>query len=233
MTTRVMNAWVLHKHWTGDTSARVVFFTRELGLIHCLCRGGRTLKKQAFLQPFTPLWLAVEERYDRFYTRSIEQHQPMLVLSGDSLFSGLYINELLYYALKPQYQDETLFDAYELILLALGRSQDRLVIEGQLRRFEWNLIKSCGHAFSFFQDARSDDAILENKYYQFIPGEGFVLQSGGIPGRYILALGEDNLDDLSCLKAAKMIMRKAIDHLLNGRELKSRALASLGKIKDG
>lgn len=224
MTTKSLQAWVIHKQWSGDTSARVHFFSRELGLVNCLCKGGRTPKKQSLLQAFTPLWLSVEERYDRYYTRTIESISPMLHLEGNSLFSGLYINELLYYALKPIYSDVELFDAYLSTLNGLASTNDRLVIESILRRFEWALLKACGHSFSWTEEVRTGSILNKNTYYQFIAGEGFVASSKGIPGEHILALAEDNLNEVYYLKSAKQIMRQAIDHLLGGREIKARAL---------
>jgi DNA repair protein RecO (recombination protein O) len=222
--TKSLQAWVLHKQWSGDTSARVSFFTRELGLVQCLCKGGRTPKKQSLLQAFTPLWVAVDERYDRYYARSIESISPMLQLEGTALFSGLYLNELLYYALSPVYPDGELFNAYLMTLNGLASTQDRLVIESLLRRFEWALLNACGSSFSLTQEARTDNAIAANTYYKLVVGEGFVPTNIGIPGEHLLALAEDNLSEAAYLKSAKIIMRQAIDHLLGGREIKARAL---------
>lgn len=224
MTTKSLQALVLHKQWSGDTSAKVIFFTRELGLVHCLCKGGRTPKKQSLLQAFTPLWLGVDERHDRYYARSVESLSPMLPLEGNALFSALYINELLYYVLKPVYPDAELFDAYLHTLNGLTSSQDRLVIEALLRRFEWTLLQTCGYMFSLTEEARTEQAIVANAYYQFIAGEGFILSHQGIAGEHILALAENKLDHPVYLKSAKIIMRQAIDHLLNGRDIKARAL---------
>lgn len=222
--TKSLQAWVLHKQWSGDTSARVTFFTREMGLVQCLCKGGRTPKKQSLLQAFTPLWVGMDERYDRYYTRTIESISPMLQLEGNSLFSGLYINELLYYALSPIYPDEELFSAYLVTLNSLALLSDRLAVESLLRRFEWVLLKSCGHSFSLIQEARTGALIETDAYYQFVAGEGFTKVNKGIPGEHLLALAEDNLHDSVYLKSAKIIMRQAIDYLLGGREIKARAL---------
>jgi len=224
MTVKAIQSWVLHKHWSGDTSARVSFFTRELGLVHCFCKGGRTPKKQALLQAFTPLWVSIDERYDRYYAQTIESISPMLLLEGNSLFSALYINEILYYALKPHYPDALLFDAYLLTLNGLALTKDRLVLESILRRFEWTLLHACGYSFSLTQEAGISRPILADLYYQFVAGEGFVINNKGIPGEHILALAQDNLTEVDYLKSAKIIMRQAIDHLLAGREIKARAL---------
>lgn len=230
MTTKSLQAWVLHKQWSGDTSARVTFLTQESGLIHCLCKGGRTPKKQSLLQAFTPLWISIDERYERYYARSIESMSPILPLEGNSLFSGLYINELLYYTLSPSYPDPELYQAYLLTLNGLSITRERFAIEALLRRFEWTLLKSCGYSFSLNQEARTGDWIVAELYYQFVAGEGFILaNSRGIPGEYILALAEDNLNEAAYLKSAKIIMRQAIDHLLGGREIKARALCGVKK----
>ncbi|MCL5272703.1 MAG: DNA repair protein RecO C-terminal domain-containing protein [Gammaproteobacteria bacterium] len=224
MTTKSLQAWVIHKQWSGDTSARVDFFSRELGLVHCLCKGGRTPKKQSLLQAFTPLWVCVDERHDRYYTQSMESISPMLHLEGNSLFSGLYINELLYHALRPIYPDAELFNAYLITLNGLASTGDRFTIESVLRRFEWTLLKACGHSFSWAIDARTGLGVIAEHYYQFVAGEGFVFSNKGIPGEHLLALAEDNLNETAYLKSAKIVMRQAIDHLLGGRQIKARSL---------
>lgn len=224
MTTKTIEAWVLHKQWSGDTSARVSFFTRELGMVQCLYKGGRTPKKQALLQSFTPLWVNLAERHERYYAQTVESISPTLQLTGNSLFAGLYVNEILYYALSPNYSDSTLFDAYLFTLNGLALAKERAVIEALLRRFEWTLLHACGYSFSLTQEARTAHLIAEDSYYQFVAGEGFILDSRGISGTHILALAQDNLSEAPYLKSAKMIMRQAIDHLLGGREIKTRAL---------
>ncbi|KTD72923.1 DNA repair protein RecO [Legionella tucsonensis] len=224
MTIRTVEAWVLHKKWSGDTSARVSFFTRELGVIQCLSKGGRTPKKQALLQPFTPLWVNLTERHERYYAQSMESIVPTLQLTGASLFAGLYINEILYYALSPNYPDAILFDAYLFTLNNLTSAKKRLVIEASLRRFEWTLLHACGYSFSLTHEARTANLIVADSCYQFVAGEGFILNSRGIPGAHILALAQDNLNEAPYLKSAKIIMRQAVDHLLGGREIKTRTL---------
>lgn len=225
-----LQAWILHKYWSGDTSAQVSFYTQELGIIQCLCKGGRTPKKQSLLQAFTPLWIAVDERRERYYLRSIESCAPSLPLLGDALFSGLYINELLYYTLKPNDPDADLFAAYVETLTRLCLLQPNEQLESLLRRFEWTLLHACGASPSLQHEVSTGELISQHKRYQFIAGVGFLLAAQGIPGAHILALAKDNLDEADCLKSAKRIMRQAIDHLLDGREIKARALYAASKV---
>lgn len=223
MTSKSVQAWVLHKQWSGDTSARVSFFTSE-GLITSLYKGGRSPKKQALLQAFTPLWLELDERYARYFVRRVETTAPALILSGDALFSGLYLNELLYYALSPAYPDADLFQAYEMTLLILKSAEKKADIEAVLRRFEWALLKSCGCSFSWTSDAHSGLPIQADCFYGWRAEAGFVRTHEGYLGQHLLAIASDCLEDAAVLNSAKRIMRQAIDTLLEGRPLKTRQL---------
>ena len=224
MITDALQAWVIHKYWSGDTSAWVVFFTEEHGIIKCHYKGGRTPKKQALLQAFIPLWLAMDVRGDAHFVRHLEIADTPLQLSGQTLFAGLYMNELLHHALQPHDPHPTLHVAYLHALQSLPLASDRYAIEAVLRRFERALLTSCGYHMSLTQDANSSQPIVDSDFYHFTPGAGFVVANKGISGRHILAIANDALDDIAVLKDAKRIMRMAIDHALEGKEIKSRRL---------
>lgn len=59
--------------------------------------------------------------------------------------------------------------------------------------------------FSLTQEARTENLIVADLYYQFVAGEGFVIDSVGIPGEHILALAQDDLSDAAYLKSAKRL----------------------------
>lgn len=221
-----LHAWVIHKYWSGDTSARVVFFTRERGLVHGLFKGGRTPKKQALLQAFIPLWLTLNLRGESCFVRHLESLDAPLQLTGQSLFASLYVNELIFHALKPFDLNASLYDAYENTLKTLQTAIDKPVIEAILRRFEWVLLRCCGYHMSLTHEAHTGAPILDNHDYRLIPGEGFVMVDEGIPGAHILALEVGQLDDIAVLKNVKRILRSAIDHALDGKTIKTRLLYS-------
>ena len=224
MTPEPQLAWLIHKTLTGDTSLRLRFFTREKGMLDCYYRGGRKTKNGISLQPFIPLCLLTNERHHWFYVKSIESADLPLNLSGPALFSALYINELLFYTVTLQEQDEPLFLAYQNTLKNLETSQHPLAIESSLRRFEKALLTACGYSLTLTTEDNLSELIKPSAYYQLIPEHGFKEVNTGIPGHHILALAADQLDDPLVLKSAKRIMRQAIDHLLGGRALKSRSL---------
>lgn len=224
MTTNSLQAFILHKQWSGDTSAKVTFFSREAGLLDCLCKGVKTSKKYSLLQAFTPMWICVNEKYQSFYLQNIEHIAPSFYLEGHALFSGLYVNELLYHVLRAGSSEPELFDAYLGTLEGLVTSIDNSTLEACLRRFEWSLLKACGQTFSFTEEAHTARPVQITRNYQFIPGDGFVSMTKGIPGAHLLALSADQLNTTDYLKTAKFIMRQAISHLLGGKALKTRDL---------
>jgi len=224
MITDVSQAWVVRKYWAGDTSAWVVFFTKEYGLIRGYYKGGRLPKKQALIQPFIPLWLSMDVRRDAYFVSKLEMVGSSPVLIGQTLFAGLYMNELVYYALTQDDPHPALHVDYSNALHSLNHTKDRKAIEQSLRRFERAILFACGSHMSLTHEADSSKPIVENNFYQFIPGLGFNRSTEGISGRHILAFARDELDDEVVLKEAKYIMRRAIGHALEGREIKSREL---------
>lgn len=224
MITDGLQAWVLHKRWSGDTSAQITFFTREKGIVRAFSKGGRTPKKQSLLQAFTPLWLTLDVRREWHYVRDLDAMTPSLVLTGDSLFAALYINEILCHGLYQLDPSLLLYDNYVQTLQALTSTVNRLDIEAVLRRFEWQFLNACGYAFSLTHEALTFTPILPDQHYDFIAGEGFILAHKGIPGVSILAMSNDNLSEPIVLKAAKWVMRRAIDHAVDGRRIHAREL---------
>ncbi|WP_207384157.1 DNA repair protein RecO [Legionella nagasakiensis] len=223
MIIEALHAWVLHKRWIGDTSAQATFFTFEQGIITCLYRGGRTPKKQSLLQEFTPLWVAVNQRGDRYYIRQIEIVAATIQFTGHNLFAALYMNELLYYFLCPNDEYPELYKAYESVLKTLTAVNSRFGVETVLRRFEWQLLVSCGYQMSLTHDV-DGRPILADRQYQLLDGHGFMAVGKGILGQHILAFSQDRFTDVATLKAVKWIMRRAIDFALDGRAIKAREL---------
>ena len=226
MITDGLHGWVLHKRCSGDTSAQITFFSREKGVICAFSKGGRTPKKWSLLQAFSPLLFSIDTRRDWHYLYQIDTIAPSLDLKGHSLFAGLYINEIIYHGLRQLDPSPVLYDAYEHALYALARVSQRLEIEAILRRWEWQFLLSCGYAFSLTHEAVSQHAIEPEKYYDFIAGDGLILslENTGVPGQCIIAMANNELDHPVTLRVAKWIMRRAIDHALDGKTIKARKL---------
>lgn len=220
----IINAYLLHTHQRGDTSLEVTMFTQDSGLMRLLYKGGRLPKKKSNLQHFQPLWIDYEERYGRFYLRALESTASTYIIPNISLSSAWYINELLYITQYPAQSEPALYHAYEFVLNAMANVNERSALERALRMFEMVLLQSLGQEVILTHTCLGEPVHSEN-YYMFFPGNGFKLANSGILGAYILSFSQNMLDDVKVLNAAKYIMRHAINHALDGRVLKSRALS--------
>ena len=217
------DAWLLHHTPSGDTSARLTLFTSEKGLVHASCKGARGLKKRSLIQAFLPLWINLNPQNDWHYVHQIEIRGAPVYLNSLSLFAGCYVNELLYRILKPGMVCPALFHQYEQSLRELSLVTERLAIEIILRQFESALLKESGYMFSFRYDVNGFKMTAEH-HYRFVAGTGFIKSETGFLGETLLAISNMDWKNPSVLQTAKIIMRQAIDHCLDGRELQSRRL---------
>lgn len=222
--TKGLQAFLIHKKPTGETSLRTRFFTHEHGVIDCHYRGGRTPKKNLLLEPFAPLWIFINERHQWHYVNTVESAGLPYLLNGKALFAALYINELIYHTATRHDPETPLFIAYNNSLCHLQNATQATDIEIGLRQFEKALLTTTGYSLSLEPNSRFSDSIKPNACYQFIAGQGFTEAATGFTGQNILAFAHDQWDDPIVLKIAKTIMRIAIADLLGGIPLQSREL---------
>ena len=149
-------------------------------------------------------------------------------LPAGAMMSAWYLNELLLKLTTRLDPQPALYDAYESALAAMRAGEALAVL---LRRFEWQLLELLGYGLDAAHDARTGRPIEAGSYYHFHPSLGFVALSSepgpeAVSGATVLALaGGGRLDEPRVLDEARRVMRKALDHLLEGRELRTRAVA--------
>lgn len=217
------DAWLLHHMPSGDTSARLTLLSSGHGVLHCLYKGARTPRKRAMVQPFLPLWVELNTRNGWHFVSQLEPRGAPLALQSISLSSACYVNELVYHALKSGSACPSLYARYEQTMSALAGVTERFAVEMVLRRFEWSLLEECGYLHSFTHEACGRPLLAEN-HYIFRAGAGFVQAAAGWQGAAILGIAAGEWAAPGVLQAAKQIMRIAVDHCVDGKELKSRQL---------
>jgi DNA repair protein RecO (recombination protein O) len=219
-----LQVWYLRSRPVGETSLRVTFFSKEYGIVDALYKGGRTPKKKQLLQPFVPLWLALNERRNWFYVHKLESDSSALSFTGQVLFAALYLNEIILLMMKPQDASPALFIAYSSALEQLTRVDNNLTIEPVLRRFERVLLAVSGYEFSLTHEAISNAPIHAEQHYRFDATQGFCAAATGYLGEHILAFAHEQYEHRETLRTAKRIMRQAIAYAIDGRTLNVRAL---------
>lgn len=224
-------AFVLHARPYRETSQLVELFSAEAGRLSLVARGSRTARSplKGVLQPFMPLSVSWRGTGELKNLDQVEACGPLIALPGERLFSGLYLNELLYYLLERHTPFPELFSYYRQALELLAAGPDPQPV---LRQFELLLLECLGYGVDFFHAADSGEPLQPDAGYRYLAESGFVHaeagQSGGnlYLGAELLALGAHQFTEPAVLRAAKRFCRQALAPLLGSRALKSRALFS-------
>ncbi|MCV6589583.1 MAG: DNA repair protein RecO [Marinobacterium sp.] len=217
-------AYVLHTRPYRDTSLLVEFFTLQSGRCSAVARGARKpgARLRATLQPFVPLQIGWRGRQELKTLAVAENAGAMRFLAGSALICGLYVNELLERTLIAGESQPKLFVYYQYVLDALVKAED---IEGALRAFEYQLLETMGYGLDL-------SAVCKGGHYRYQPGQG-VVPLGRAPQKpdscyfsanQLLAIAEENYACDDTRRAAKRLMRMALEPLLGDRPLRSRDL---------
>lgn len=213
-------AYVLHHREYRDTSRILDVFTRCHGRLTLFARGARGPKSKLapLLMPFRPLLLSWTGRGDAAQLTVAEADGEALPLAPRHVMAAFYLNELVISLMTRHDPQAQLFDDY-------ARALRRLCVEAQpeaaLRVFEKRLLECIGYGLEL--DVAADS------HYQYRPSQGLCEVREDAPGAYagrtLLALREESLDDAQTLDAARRLLRQALDHCLEGRELRTRNVA--------
>lgn len=226
-------AFLLHRRDYRETSALADFFTQEHGVVSGVVKGvrGSIKSKRIPLQPFVCLnisWLGIN---DLKTIKSIEAVNNAPLLSGEQLFCGLYVNELLLRLLNRYDPYPYLFEAYQDTLKQLMHSvkKDSDIV---LRVFEKKVLSVLGYGLNFLQD--SDGEAVNNQVdYLFESERGFVKMLNPVTrdqqpfiyrGDVLLAIEKDDYTLVETRQAAKRLMRMALAYYLGNKPLHSRQL---------
>ncbi|MBK7300806.1 MAG: DNA repair protein RecO [Moraxellaceae bacterium] len=211
------HAFVLHSRPYREKSRLVDIFTLEHGLI-------RGVMRQQIPPLFQPCVMAWRGKNPLKTISQCESVGHPLVLEGNALFSGFYLNELLVRLLADEESHSELFVLYTQILAQLNTTTQ---LEPLLRRFELCLLTALGYAINFTQDILVKP-LLPLAYYQYQLERGFIevddVSDGGWQGQYLLAIAAQDWTQAQTRQAAKYILRTALAAHLGNKPLKSREL---------
>lgn len=220
-------AFVLHSRPWSETSLMLDVFTEESGRVRLVAKGARSKRSnlKGALQPFTPLLVRFGGRGEVKTLRSAEAVSLALPLSGITLYSGLYVNELISRVLEHETRFSELFFEYLHCIQALAGASGSP--EPALRRFELALL---GHWLwrDFLHCAGSGEPVDDTMTYRYREEKGFiaslVIDNNTFTGHHLKALASREFPDVDTLRAAKRFTRIALKPYLGGKPLKSREL---------
>jgi len=227
-------AWLLHSRPFRDTSLLLDFLTLEHGRVSAIARGARGArsKTRALLQPFQPLSVSLAGTSELLNLRQVESQGMALSFVGERLFSALYVNELLVRLLVGHEGEASLFSLYGQTLQDLGGDR---ALEPLLRSFELRLLDLLGYGLQFSHEAQSQSPILAEAWYYLGEDSSFVRQlqireaepaaaQALFPGQELLRIADGDYRAESTRKAAKRLLRQALQQHMTERPLTSRQL---------
>lgn len=220
-------AFVLHSRPWSETSLMLDVFTEESGRVRLVAKGARSKRSnlKGALQPFTPLLVRFGGRGEVKTLRSAEAVSLALPLSGITLYSGLYVNELISRVLEHETRFSELFSttctAFRRSPGPAARRSPRCGV------LSWRC-SGTGYGVDFLHCAGSGEPVDDTMTYRYREEKGFiaslVIDNNTFTGHHLKALASREFPDVDTLRAAKRFTRIALKPYLGGKPLKSREL---------
>ncbi|MGI9246271.1 MAG: DNA repair protein RecO [Steroidobacteraceae bacterium] len=244
-------AFLLHHSPWRDSSRILELITRAYGRVSVIARASRQSSSAvgSALQPFAAALVSWTTRGELGYLSSAEKMpaaaaaapQPgemalgatssgpalsMQRLAGDRLMSGFYASELLLKLLQRNDPHPTLFDAYAALI---ARLQDATADPARaLRIFEKRLLDELGWGLNLEHEAGSGAPLEPGRSYRYgieggaEPVDGVAEGTLIFCGASLLSLAREDLGDARSLADARLLLRAALDRVLEGRTLRTR-----------
>ncbi|NNL94868.1 MAG: DNA repair protein RecO [Xanthomonadales bacterium] len=222
-------SYVLHVRAFRETSLLLEMLSRDHGRIALVARGARRPKSRlrGILQPFRPLLSSWTARSELGTLTVAEQVAAPPALAGESLYCGLYLNELLIRLLHRNDPHADVFERYRSTLAELSSGVSPQPV---LRLFEKHLLESVGYGLILDHESGTGLAIHPDARYDYRPGEGPVRLASATPvgsntvsGNALQALDSEQLDE-HVLPELRSLMRRIIGYHLGDKPLVSAAL---------
>ncbi|HJV95638.1 MAG TPA: DNA repair protein RecO [Albitalea sp.] len=222
-------AFVLHHHDYRETSLLLEAFTRHHGRVGLVAKGVRRARSplRAVLIPFQPLVIGFSGRGELATLTAAEPLAPAPAFSGESLYCGLYLNELLLRLLHRHDPHERLFRVYGETLARLAAAAPP---EAALRIFEKRLLEEIGYGLVLDREVVGQAPLSADLAYRYLPERGPIVavsaDDDGIPisGHSLLALAREEFTDAAVLAEAKRLLRALLARQLGTKPLMSRQL---------
>jgi DNA repair protein RecO (recombination protein O) len=184
---------------------------------------------RGMLQSFQPLIATWSGKAELKTLHSLDWAGGLLLLKGEALMCGFYLNELLLRLLPREDAHEALFVYYSATLKTLATEVD---LAATLRRFELKLLQELGYAIPLQVDSSGAPVLAEQGYlYQAEHGAQRTLGLGNmgqhgvqLSGKTMLDMALDDYSQAQTQQQSKQLMRYLLAHYLGDQPLHTRQL---------
>ena len=219
--------FVLHTYPFKETSLVVELFSRDFGRIAAVAKGARRPRSamRGMLQSFQPLAATWSGKAELRNLHSLEWGDGLLVLGGEALMCGFYLNELLLRLLPREDGHEELFHDYSQTLHVLSAGSDA---PAMLRNFELRLLQQLGYALPLVEDIHGA-AIEPQADYRSLTERSAEPEGEGnigvqLLGKTLLDMAREDYADPVTQQQSKQLMRVLLAHYLGDKPLYTRQL---------
>lgn len=229
-----LTGYLLHHKPYKENRALYYFFTQTHGVVHGVGKKGMPL--------FAHLQLFANGKRSLKTMSQIQPLSPQTAITGQNLYAGFYLNELLWKLLGTEDAMPSLWQYYQHGLNKLREPLDAIQLRLLLRCFEQALFAELGYGLALDCD-KEGNPIEQNLQYKFIPDEGFqiyfnpqnnesvpaVVDSTIFSGQSLLSILDylqqaEQPIQTDSLKSWSRLHKQMIDHLLDHKPLQSRML---------
>jgi DNA repair protein RecO (recombination protein O) len=224
-------AYVLHTYPFRETSLIVEVFSRDFGRMALLARGARRPRAaiRGLLMAFQPLEIGWAGKGEVLTLMKAEWQGGQPLLTGEALFCGYYLNELLMHLLPREDAHDRLFAGYAQMLARLAADPRGTVREADLRSFEKILLQELGYGLTLTHDS-AGEAIVPAAHYAYRMEQGPVrlehpeAAAQAVSGKTLIDLAAEDFSDPRSRIEAKQLMRTLMAYYLGGKELETRKI---------
>jgi DNA repair protein RecO (recombination protein O) len=223
--------YVLHTYPFKETSLVVELFAHGFGRVATTAKGARRPRSamRGMLQSFQPLLATWSGKLELKTLHSLEWGGGLLLLKGEALMCGFYLNELLLRLLPREDAHESLFEYYSATLKILANGEN---LATTLRRFELKLLQELGYAIPLQHDV-SNAPIVEVAHYRYLAEHGATRLNGSptrvnngiqLLGKTLIDMVNDDYSSAQTQQQSKQLMRYLLAHYLGDKPLHTRQL---------
>lgn len=211
--------YVLSSRAYRDTSLLLEVFTPDHGRVGLVARGARAPRSRlrGQVQSFTPLLLTWRASGELGALDAVESSAPPVPLSGERVFYGWYLNELLLCLLQRHDAHPVLYATYATLLPFL--QGDEAAAQRTLRVFEKRLLAEIGYGLML--PAQLAPELAYHYDWERGPQEAAPDTVGAISGRSLIALRDEVWPDDVSQQQARRLLRAALARQLGGRVLRT------------
>ena len=238
----MLKAYILHTYPWRESSLIVEFLTEDEGRMSLVAKGARRPMSamRGILMPFNRFLIKYGKKGELKPLIATEWDQRNdICLTGERLFAGFYMNELILKLFGKNDKCDRLFYLYEQTLHNLSRYTK--LQEVFLRKFEFHLLKEIGVMPDFSSQIFSDEQYYLSPDRGFISDNEIHMLEGVSSSDFLFFNDEFLLTELATLSKddnywseaykkkdnwvkIKEVLRFLLDAQLNNVELKSRRI---------